>query len=313
MKNIKSLILNLNPIDFVVVVFYLFLTILNIVFYTKLEYPLLFIAYNFLLIAFIVGLAYLSENKGNGLLLQLRYWYLFPLIFLTFKELYYLVYPIRQIDYDYILIQIDRFIFGGDPTVMLYSIANPILTELLQIVYGTFFFLPLILAIDLLVNKRYLELEYEAYIIVFGFLLSYLGYIFVPAIGPRFTLHNFLTNNSELPGLFLTDFLRWVVNSGESITADMVNAAEVVQRDVFPSGHTQMTILVMYLSVKMKTKSRYFFLVNGTLLVFSTVYLRYHYGIDVIGGIVFVFLTFLLGKPVYYWWKKITRKPAYKG
>ncbi|RMD50550.1 MAG: hypothetical protein D6830_02375, partial [Ignavibacteria bacterium] len=50
------------------------------------------------------------------------------------------------------------------------------------------------------------------------------------------------------------------------------------------------------------TKSRWFFIPNGTLLIFSTVYLRYHYVADVLGGILFMILTMWSGPIIYNWW-----------
>ena len=129
---------------------------------------------------------------------------------------------------------------------------NPVLTEILQIVYGMFYLLPILLGLFLLRKKRYVAMDYGVFIIIYGFYLSYLGYFIWPGIGPRFTLHNFETINQDLPGLFLTNFLREITNSGESIPAGTLNPAEVVQRDIFPSGHTMITLLVMYLSVRLK-------------------------------------------------------------
>ncbi|MFA5804341.1 MAG: phosphatase PAP2 family protein [Melioribacteraceae bacterium] len=213
--------------------------------------------------------------------------------------------PIRGIIYDDYLILIDRFIFRTDPTVELYKIANPYLTELLQIVYGTFYFLPVILGFDLMYQNKLKEFDFSAFIIVYGFCLSFIGYILVPAIGPRFTLHNFEMSNIELPGLFITDFLREIVNSGESIPSGTINPAMIVQRDAFPSGHTQMTLLVMFLSVKFGSKLKWFFIINGTLLIFATVYLRYHYVVDLIGGLFFMIFTLWSGEYIYNWWLRI--------
>ncbi|MBU1100453.1 MAG: phosphatase PAP2 family protein [Bacteroidetes bacterium] len=311
MIKINKLISVLSPIDFIVVVFYLFLTAVNLIFMERVTNWQTLIIMNAGILSIVFGLAYFSEKKNHPIITHLRYWYLIPLIFITFKELYYLAYPIHGVDYDTYLIAIDRFIFGFDPTVALYKIANPYLTELLQIVYGTFFFLPVLLAADLLMNSRWKELEYHAFIIVFGFILSYTGYLFFPAVGPRFTLHDFTLLNEQLPGLFLTNYLRDIVNAGESIKSGAVDAVKYVQRDVFPSGHTQMTILVMYLSWKFKTKTRWFFLVTGSLLVFSTVYLRYHYVVDVLGGFVFVVLTLWLGKHIFNWWKGVRKEEKF--
>lgn len=301
---IKTLLKNINPTDFAVIIFCSLLTIINIIFSAKIETWYLNIAMNFGIAAYILYISHKDNKVYNLFIRQLHYWYLVPLIFMFFKELYLMVDPIRGIIYDDILIQIDRYIFSADPTVELYKIANPYLTELLQIVYGTFFFLPVILGIDLILRDKSEEFHRAAFVIVYGFILSFIGYLLVPAIGPRFTLHNFETNNIEMPGLFLTNILREIVNSGESIPFGTLNPAEVVQRDAFPSGHTQITLLVMYLSVKFKSRFKYFFLINGTLLIFATVYLRYHYVVDLLGGIVFMIFTIWSGNYIYTWWNK---------
>lgn len=311
MKKIKSLVINLNATDLLVVVFTSFLSTLAIIFSDRVIYWKEIIVINLLLQIFIFTLAYYDENKRSMFTHQLRFWYLVPMIFLSFKEIYNLVDPIRGKIFDDFLIQADRFLFGTDPTKVLYHISNPYLTELLQIVYGTFFFLPIILGISLLCKDRKKELYYLAFIIVFGFFLSYIGYILLPAIGPRFTLHDFHMTDTELPGLYLTKFLREIVNAGESIPAGTPNPALVVQRDAFPSGHTQMTLLVMYLSVKFKSRSRYFLIPNGTLLIFSTVYLRYHYVVDLLAGVIFMLLTLWLGKHLFKWWMGVRNETDY--
>ncbi|MCX6173318.1 MAG: phosphatase PAP2 family protein [Ignavibacteriales bacterium] len=305
MNFIKSSIKNLLPADFIVIAFCFFLSLLNLIFVQKIALWHIHILVNIIIILFILLTVYQEIRTRNFVWKQLHFWYLVPLVFIFFKELYNMIDPIRGKIYDDMLILIDRFIFRTDPTIALYQITNPYLTELLQIVYGTFFFLPIILGIDLIRQKKSEEFNYSAFIIVYGFILSLIGYILVPAIGPRFTLHNFGTNNLELPGLFVTNFLREIVNSGESIPSGTINAAMIVQRDAFPSGHTQMTLLVMFLSMKFGSKLKWFFIVNGTLLIFATVYLRYHYVVDLIGGFFFMLLTLWSGEYLYYWWMRV--------
>lgn len=295
----RIIITKLRPTDILVIVFYTILTIINLIFLNKINNWLIHVILNTILIITIITLAHFDRKTKNVILQQMHLWYIVPLIFATFKELHFMIEPMRGIIYDDILIRIDRFIFGFDPTVELYKIANPYLTELLQIVYATFFFLPIILGIDLILKNKDRQFCFMTFIIVLGFFLSYIGYILVPAIGPRFMLHNFDLTNVELPGLFLTNYLREIVNAGESIPAGTPNPALVVQRDAFPSGHTQMTLLVMYLSVKFNSKTKYFFLINGSLLIFATVYLRYHYVVDLIGGTIFMIFTLWSGLKLY--------------
>lgn len=300
----KELWYNLKGTDLVVVSFFIYLTILNIIFHNRIPEWSNLIFINFLVIGFVFTIAWLDKKYNKKIIRIIHYWYLAPIILLTFKELYFMVKPIRGKDYDFLFIEIDRWMFGVDPTVWLYQFSHPILTEFLQIVYATFYFLPIILAIALWIQKRMNAAEYVLYSVVFGFYLSYIGYFLLPAIGPRFTLHHFELNNIELPGLWLTDFLRESVNTGESIPSGTPNPADVVQRDVFPSGHTMMTLIVMYLSVKLKSNTKYFLLPTGTLLIFSTVYLRYHYVIDLIGGAVFMVFSLWSGFHIYNWWRR---------
>lgn len=304
----KKYIKALNVFDVCVVIFYLFLIFLNIIFKDRVTYTFSLLLIEVLMIIFVFVVAYQHYQGNNSFWKNLHLWYLAPMIFITFKQLYFMVHPINPRDYDDILIKIDRWLLGVDPTHFLQKFSHPLLTEILQIVYTSFYLLPIIVGIDLIKNKRYEEFEFSAFLIVYGFFLSYLGYFSFPAVGPRFTLHNFFDIDKELPGLFLTQYLREFVNIGESIPRGTINPHELVQRDVFPSGHTQMTLLTMYATVKFNTKTKYFIIPIGLLLIFSTVYLRYHYVIDVIAGVVFMIITLWTGRIIYRAWNKFTER-----
>jgi membrane-associated phospholipid phosphatase len=168
----------------------------------------------------------------------------------------------------------------------------------------------LAVGIELYLKKENRKFSFSIFTITYGFVLSYLGYLAFPAVGPRFTLHDFYAMNSDLPGLWLTNTLRDLINAGESITKGTANAIAVAQRDVFPSGHTEMTLISIYLASKYKLKSRHFIYFFGMLLILSTVYLRYHYVIDVLGGIVFMWLTLWSAPKLFCWWKdrRITKE-----
>ncbi len=305
MEIIKTFLVKLKAYDLVVVAFYLFLIIINLIFHENVIHWFLWIVLNTLIILCTFSIAYF-ENKHNSKFWRvIHYWYIAPLILLTFKELYYLIEPIRQQDYDWLFINIDRWMFGTDPTKFLLRYSSPLLTEILQIIYSMFYFLPIILGLTLLKDKRYVALDFAVFSVIYGFYLSYLGYFTLPGVGPRFTLHNFALINLQLPGICLTKILRDLIDFGESIPNGTINPKLLVQRDVFPSGHTMITLIVMYLSVKLKSRSKYFFIPVGTLLIFSTVYLEYHYVIDLIGGLVFMIFTMWSGKYIFNWWRRI--------
>ena len=312
MNKIKSFLKNLSAFDLVVVVFFSLLTIFNIIYFNRVTQWLTFVCLNIFIIFFVFTLVIVEQKSNKKAWHIIHYWYIAPLILFTFKEIYFMIQPIRQTDYDYLFIQIDRWLFGTDPTILLSKISTPVLTEILQIIYGIFYLLPIMLGLFLYRKKRYLAMDYVVFSIVYGFYLSYLGYFALPGIGPRFTLHNYNTINQTLPGIFLTNTLREIVNFGESIPAGTLNPASVVQRDVFPSGHTMITLIVMYLSVRLKSRSRYFFVPVGSLLIFATVYLWYHYVIDLIAGFVFMVFSLWSGKIIFNWWRRKTGKEEFE-
>jgi membrane-associated phospholipid phosphatase len=56
----------------------------------------------------------------------------------------------------------------------------------------------------------------------------------------------------------------------------------------------------MYLGAKSHAKSRFVIYVIGTLLIIATVYERYHYVVDLIGGALFTVLCVLTARPLYH-------------
>jgi membrane-associated phospholipid phosphatase len=226
-------------------------------------------------------------------------------ILLTFKALYFVIFPLHGRDYDDLLIAIDRWIFGVDPTVWIARFAHPLLTEILQIAYASFYFLFVIMGIELYRNGRMKDFLFFVFLILYGFYLSYVGYFFLPAVGPRFTLHDFYSTDAELPGLLFAKVLRDFVNIGESIPTDVSNPAAFTQRDVFPSGHTMMTLVMIYFVWRFRLKTKVFITVVGSLLIVATVYLRYHYVIDLAAGALFAALCIWSAPRVYRWWERL--------
>ena len=229
----------------------------------------------------------------------IRFWYIIFVIILFFKEIYLIMISREAVFYDDLLIKIDFWMFGTNPTQYLYQLRNRFLTEFLQVCYSLFYIMPVIFGLELYLWKRFDEFKYAMFVIFFGFYLSFLGYLILPAIGPRFTLHDFSLLNTELPGVFFTEILRGIVNFGESISKNTINPAAIAQRDAFPSGHTELILLIVYLSYKIKSKSFYFYLPYSLLMIFSTVYLRYHYVIDIFAGIVFAVITVIITNLIY--------------
>ncbi len=252
---------------------------LLVLFFTIVENSLLWLLFHSAVLFFLVW-------DRSPFLNRIKKWSVIVLIPLNFTELHYLVHTVHPVDYDNLLIQIDRFIFGVDPTVWMEQFTNPYLTEVLQYVYSTFYFLPICLGIILAKKQQDDDLNFLFFQIVYGFYLSYIGYFILPAIGPRFTLDHL--QSFQLTGVWLANDIQVLLNTLENS-----------QRDAFPSGHTAMTLLTLYYAKKYNKPYFYFMIPITILMLFSTVYLRYHYVIDVFAGVILFYLTIYSGNRLY--------------
>jgi len=254
-----------------------------------------------------LGIFALEAATASGVraLTIVRDFYPVPMIFIIFKEVHVVIQTLHRADLDPVFIAIDRWIFGTDPTVWMHQFASPPLTELLQISYTSYYFIMVALGVEIYRRDSKGLFPFVIFTVVYGFFLSYTGYVLFPGVGPRFTLHDFATLDQELPGLWVTQALRTAINAGESIPPGAADPLALAQRDVFPSGHTQMTLITLFLAWKYSIKSRYVITVFGTLLIISTVYLRYHYVIDLIGGAAFAALALSTAPALVRWWDRL--------
>jgi membrane-associated phospholipid phosphatase len=303
--NLRKAISALAPADFVTISFFLFLTALNLLFHARVKEWFLLIIVNLAVVATIVWLANSAERKKSRLLIGIHRWYLYIAVLSAFKEIYLMVHPIHPVDYDQLLIAIDRWMFGVDPTVWMAQFIHPVVTEVLQLAYFGYYVIFIILGVELYRHYPIQAFDRAAFMIVYGFYLSYVGYFMLPAVGPRFTLHHFAVMDAELPGLLLTEYLRAFINWAESIPPNIPNPADFVQRDVFPSGHTQLAMIVTWLAFVNKTKKRWLIALITALMILGTVYLRYHYVIDLVAGLLFFLVTIWTGKKLEVWWNRV--------
>ncbi len=309
---INRLISYLAPVDIVSIVFLLFLIVLNLIFLGRIESWSEIIVVDIAVVMIIFMLAYLAEVKKTKLYIGLHRFYSYLIVLFVFKEIYLMVRPIHPVDYDWLFISIDQWMFGVHPTQWIARFAHPLLTEILQISYFSYYILFIMFGIELYRRYTIEEFDRGAFLVVYGFYLSYLGYFLLPAVGPRFTLHDFSALGQELPGLLFTAPIRDFINAGESISSNLPNAVDMVQRDVFPSGHTQLTLIVVYLGHQYRLKTRWIITVLAGLLIIGTVYLRYHYVVDLLGGAVFFVFTIWSGKRIQVWCENKIKKQNVK-
>lgn len=240
-------------------------------------------ALNIGIILSITGVATLSRLGQAPWIRFIRDWYVLAFLIAMYLENRVLIPLINPRVYDGLILSVDRMLFfGHDPTALMERIMHPGLTEVFQLVYASFYFLPLSLCILLYRSHDKTAFHVAASTILMGFYLSYMGYYVMPVAGPRY--HVALQHARPLEGVFLFDTVR-----------SMLDAAEGMMYDCMPSGHTLVSVLTTLLAIRYR---KGFFAplaaVWSAVLVFSTVYLRYHYVVDLLAG-------GLLGIVVYMW------------
>jgi membrane-associated phospholipid phosphatase len=181
---------------------------------------------------------------------------------------------------------LDFRIWHVNPTVWLERIQSPLLTEFVQTAYTLFIPAVLLVGVVLWWKRLYPKFQYYAFLISLGFLASYVGYLIVPARGPRFLLRHL--QHIPLQGL-------WLFKSMQA-TLDRMESAHY---DCFPSGHTLLTILALWGSRLISKKAFRAYLGYTPLLIFATVYCRYHYTVDVLAGVGLGFVLILATPAIY--------------
>ncbi|MEJ5376326.1 MAG: phosphatase PAP2 family protein [bacterium] len=229
-------------------------------------------------ISAILGILWKSHQNPSKLWMHLATWYHIISIPLAFRELHYLVHPINPKDLDGLFVEWDFALFGVHPTVWLEQYMHPLLTEYLQIIYTTFYFLPILLGLLLWRSRNWEGFQAAMVGVVSAFYISYLGYFAFPALGPRFEIAHL--QSRALEGLWLTNWIR-----------ESLDRLELLQRDAFPSGHVGISLLVLYYVWRYCRRAFPAYLVVVTSLVFSTVYLRYHYVVDVMAGVLLALVS----------------------
>jgi hypothetical protein len=220
---------------------------------------------------FAIAALALGENKTGW-----RYWCrellpvpVVPFVFLNLGRLIPLVNPRT---YDAELETLDRALLGREVQTALYSLPLPAwIADVLTVAYSTFFFLAIVLAV-VLAARRDPFLPQVTAAVVFTFVVSYAGYFVVPAYGPRTTVAQ--QRYLSLPPGLVGEHLR-----------DQLDHWEKTKTDAFPSGHTMVTLAVLFCARRRYRPLYNVLLPIGSLLIAATILLTYHYVVDILAAV----------------------------
>jgi hypothetical protein len=178
---------------------------------------------------------------------------------------------------DFELYSLDMLLFGVEPAVYMDRFVNAVTTEWFSFFYFSYFFILALHVIPVLFFVKHARLLGEfALGMLIVFCVGHTVYMLVPGYGPYRAIADTFQNPFPA-GMWLDTVMATVAQGG-------------AQKDIFPSLHTAAPTFIALYSFRHRDKLpfRYswpfvaFFAVN---IVIATMFLRWHWVIDVVAGL----------------------------
>ncbi|MDD7913058.1 phosphatase PAP2 family protein [Polaribacter ponticola] len=236
-----------------------------------------------LLLGLGILLIYFDSKTKNTLINLLRNCYpiLFSMLLYTETVFYNKLFFNNLDQY---LIDLDFQLFGFQPSIKFSEhFSQPFFSELMYLGYFSLYIL-----IISFVFISYIKLKKDSEELFFklaaSMLLFYLFFCFFPAAGPQFY---FESPKKELPTAFVFDKIMHLIQKAEQPTG------------AFPSSHVGISLIILVLF--RKRVSNYFKIAFPfvILLILSTVYIKAHYAVDAIAGIISVPIVLFISNLLY--------------
>ena len=252
-----------------------------VIIFTK---PSLFFDWNFILTRVIFVFAFtfsviIKRKISKNFFQLLQNILVFALMTFLYKEtamLNTLIFP----KIDEFLSNLDQNIFKFQPSIEFSKHFNSLFfSELFYFGYFCYYLLPLVV-FGILYKFLPQKIEEFGFILISSFLLYYFIFIIIPAEGPQFYFP-FPDNYIEAQGIF-GNAIKLIQKNGEAPTA------------AFPSSHVGISWIIIFWLYQNFRKSVKYFLPFVILLMFSTVYIKAHYFVDVVAGFLTAPIVFFL-------------------
>ena len=238
-----------------------------------------------IIILMVSGILCLRSRYTSGILKFIHQ--IYPILLLSY--LYGETALINQIiftkSFDHIIFHWEELLFGFQPSLE-FSILFPQkwFSELLHFGYFSYYFLTFGVCLVFFIKRPEISEKVISFIVT-SFFLYYLIFIIFPVIGPQYF---FPKPMSDIPdsGIF-SKAVKLVQFYGEKPTG------------AFPSSHVGMAAIYLYLSFRYIRNLFFIILPFFILILFATVYLKAHYAIDVIAGLISAPIIYFVSISIY--------------
>lgn len=236
----------------------------------------------FLIIAILFNLKSKFDNKLINLA---QLFYPFILLAYIYGETHIFHNIFYNLNLDSWLANSDEFYFKSQPSIEFSKqIGSKIFADIMYFSYLSYYFI--IFGSVYWVYKKLREKSDEFnFVIISSFTIYYLVFIFFPAQGPQY----YFAEPSNIPpdSYLFGDILKLVQQIGERPTG------------AFPSSHVGITIIIV-LTFPRKNGLIYFSILFLSLsILFSTVYIKAHYVVDVLAGLISAPALIFVSKKLY--------------
>jgi membrane-associated phospholipid phosphatase len=211
-----------------------------------------------------------------------RHWYPHLFFLYCFEELGNLMTLVTPAWQDSKLIAFDHWLARVHPSVWLEPFATPFRNDAMQLVYFTYFTYLLILGLILYVRRDWLAYWSVMTYSMVGYSIGYLVAVFFPVESPWFTMAGWW--KEPLAGGPFTAMMAFIEHYGR------------VRGAAFPSAHVTGATAALWGAWRYRRWLFWTMLPVFALMCVSTIWGRYHYVADVLGGLLTGSLGYWIGR-----------------
>lgn len=203
-------------------------------------------------------------------------WIAFPFVVVTYAMLHRVVPLCWTGTIDPWLAAADEVLLGARVSELFAPVVSEPTTLLFALFYSSYYLLPVSLGLLWFVAARRRSERRVAFRELMvgeagALFIGYLGYLFLPAIGP----HAFQEFDAPLAGNFIRE---WIVSLNHAHDGRF-------PRDAFPSLHTANAVTILLVAWRHERRVLWVYGPLCSGLILATMYLRFHYLVDVLAGI----------------------------
>ncbi len=205
----------------------------------------------------------------------------FPLIVTYFYEESTLLMQLFSPEwFDQQLIAVERAILGVSTTLWVQPWQSPLLSEFMMLSYFSYYPLVAVPPLVLVATRHYWRATQLVWAMSLAFFISFIGFYLYPIQGPRYEFAGLYER--ELTGFIFVPLMRTIMNTAS------------IHGGCMPSSHVAVALVILFVLWRQSRRTGWLLLPVVVPLCLATVYGRFHYVSDVIGGVLVAVVALII-------------------